>query len=173
MYIIFGLIFMVNMIQKSVKNHLSGKELNELIKDYKNDCKMFKKLTFIRAVKNGEKISNACDFLQISEPTGHRWLDKYNEDGLNGLETKHHKAGRPSRLSDEEKEELDKIFENEDYLTLERAHEIIKNRYGVEYSLRNVKRICESLDYNFGKPYQKFNKRPKNPEKSLKKLKRI
>jgi len=73
-------------------------------------------------------------FLQISEPTGHRWLDNYNEKGLDGLKTKHYKAGRPSKLSDEQKEELYKILENEDYLTVQRAHQIIEDRYGVDYS---------------------------------------
>jgi putative transposase len=46
---------MVNMVQKKVKNHLSDKKLDKLIKNLKNDCKMYKRLTFIRTVKKGKK----------------------------------------------------------------------------------------------------------------------
>jgi putative transposase len=161
---------MVNMIQKKVENHLSNDELNKLIKSKKNDCKMFQKLIFIRAVKNGEKVSDACAFLQISEPTGHRWLDNYNEEGLAGLEPKSHNAGRPSKLSDEQKEELYKIIENEDNLTVQRAHQIIKDRYNVDYSLRQVKRIIKALNFNYGKPYQIYSQKPKDAELQLKKI---
>ena len=56
------LFFLVNVIQKSVENHLSEEELKELIKIKRNDCKMFQKLTFIRSVKKGVKVSDACNF---------------------------------------------------------------------------------------------------------------
>ena len=160
---------MVNMVQKKVENHLSDEELEKLIKIKKNDCKMFKKLTFIRAVNNGQKVSDACDFLQISEPTGHRWLDKYNEEGLTGLEPKYNKNGRHPKLSEEQKEELFKIVENEDNLTIQRAHKIIKDRYNVDYSLRQVKRIMDILDFNYGKPYQIYSQKPEDAEFQLKK----
>ena len=151
---IWGCFFMVNMVQKKVENHLSDGELETLIKSKKKDCKMFQKLTFIRAVKNGQKVSDACDFLRISEPTGHRWLDKYNEEGLTGLEPKYNKGGRPSRLSEEQKGELCTILENEDdNITIQKAHKIIKDRYAVDYSLRQVKRIIDELDSNCEKPY--------------------
>lgn len=160
---------MVNMVQKKVEDHLSDSELQELIKSKKKDCKVFQKLIFIRAVKNGEKVSDACDFLQISEPTGHRWLDKYNEEGLAGLEPKYHNQGRPPKLSKEFREEFFKIIENEDNLTVQRAHQILKDRFDVDYSLRHVKRIVESGDYNYGKGYQIFSQKPKNAEIELKK----
>ena len=160
---------MVNMVQKKVKNHLSDTELKKLIKDKKRDCKMFQKLTFIRAVKKGEKVSDACDFLQISEPMGHRWLDNYNEGGLIGLEPKYSNQGRPPKLFNEDKEEFFKIIENEDNLTLQRAHQIINDRYGVDYSLKQVKRIVKSGDFNYGKGYQIFSQKPENTEIELKK----
>jgi putative transposase len=157
------------MVQKKIKNHLSDRELNSLIREKKKDCKMFKKLSLIKSVKNGTKIADACEFLSISEPTGHNWVDNYNEYGFEGLKTHYERSGRPSKLTDEQKEELDKILENEDYLTPERAMKIIKSRYGVEYSKVSIKRIVRKLGYNFGKPHQKFHKRPKNAEECLKK----
>jgi putative transposase len=66
---------------------------------------MFKKLSLISAVKNGKKVAEVCDVLQISEPTGHRWVDNYNKKGLSGLEPNYKNNGRHSELSNEQKEE--------------------------------------------------------------------
>ncbi|MCL2687375.1 MAG: helix-turn-helix domain-containing protein [Methanobrevibacter sp.] len=160
---------MVNMVQKKVKNHLSKNELNNIIKDLKNNCKMYKKFVLIIAVNDGKKVSEACHFLKISEPTGHRWLDLYNEKGPEGLNPNYQNCGRYSEMSDEQLDDFSKIIENEDYLTAQRAHEIIKNRYGIDYSISNVKKILDKMEYNKGKPYQKYSKRPKNAEEMLKK----
>lgn len=157
------------MVQKKVKNHLSKNELNNIIKDLKNNCKMYKKFVLIIAVNDGKKVSEACHFLKISEPTGHRWLDLYNEKGPEGLNPNYQNCGRYSEMSDEQLDDFSKIIENEDYLTAQRAHEIIKNRYGIDYSISNVKKILDKMEYNKGKPYQKYSKRPKNAEEMLKK----
>ena len=160
---------MVNMVQKKVENHLSNEKLKERIRDAKKDCGMFKKYSFIYAVQNGKKVSEASEFLHISEPTGHRWLDRYNKEGEDGLKPNYKNMGRPPKLSAEFKEELPKILENEDNLTPQRVHEIINNRYGVDYSLRQIDRIMEELDFNYGKPYQIFAQKPKDAEYKLKK----
>lgn len=133
---------------------------------------MYQRFVLIKCVLDGMKVSEACDFLQISEPTGHRWLDNYNEKGPEGLYLNYYNCGRHSRLSDDQKDELNRILENEEYLTVERAHEIIKSRYDIDYSIQSVKNILDKLEYNKGKPYQKFSKRPKNADILLKKLKR-
>jgi putative transposase len=49
------------------------------------------------------------------------------------------------------------------------VRQIVKDRYDVEYTLNSIKNLTEELGYNFGKPYQKYSKRPKNAEESLKK----
>ena len=160
---------MVNMVQKRVENHLSKNELESIIRDLKNNCRAYKRFVFIIAVLDGKKVSEACDFLKISEPTGHRWLDNYNEKGPDGLHPNYQNCGRHSSLSDEQKEELSRIIENEEYLTVQRAHEVIKTRYDVDYSFQNVKNILKQLGYNKGKPFQKFSKKPENAEEMLKK----
>jgi len=160
---------MVNMVQKKIENHLSSNKLEKLIKENKKGSKELLQLIFIRAVKKGMKVSDACDLLVMSEPTGHRWVDNYNEKGLIGLEFKNSNSGRPSKLSNEYREEFFKIIENEENLTPQRAHQIIKDRYDVDYSLRQVKRIVKSGGYNYGKGYQIYSQKSKNAEKMLKK----
>jgi len=75
-------------------------------RELKNNCRMYKRFTLILAVDNGKKVSEACDFLGISEPTGHRWLDDYNDNGPEGLYPKYENCGRHSYLSDDQKDEL-------------------------------------------------------------------
>jgi putative transposase len=161
---------MVNMVQKEVNNHLSKKELKDLVKSFKNDCLMYKRFVLIDAVDSGKKVSEICEMLKISEPTGHRWLDIYNEKGPEGLYPKYENSGRHSKLSDEQKEELFKILENEDYLTVQRAHQIIKDRYGINYTIKHTKTIIKNLDFNYGKPFQIFSQKPKDAKSQLKKI---
>ncbi|MHC1585370.1 MAG: winged helix-turn-helix domain-containing protein [Candidatus Syntropharchaeia archaeon] len=47
----------------------------------------------------------------------------------------------------------------------------IKNRFGVEYSLRHVNRILKSSGMKYAKPYQRDYRRSENAEKKLKNLK--
>jgi len=160
---------MVNMVQKKIKNHLSKKELKDRIKSLKNDCLMYRKFVLIDAVDSGKKVSEVCEILKITEPTGHRWVDLYNEKGPEGLYPNYERSGRPPKLSDEQKEELVKIFENEDYLTVPRAHQIMKDRYCVDYTLKHVKTIMKDLEFNYGKPFQIYSQKPKDAESQLKK----
>jgi len=51
-------------------------------------------------------------------------------------------GGRPSELSEEQKEELKTILKERDDW---RTKETIKSRFGVEYSLRDVSRILITM----------------------------
>ena len=78
-------------------------------------------------------------------------------------------GGRPSELSDEQKEELKAILkERNDWKTKE-VRELIKEEFGVEYSLRHVSRILRSFGMKYAKPYQKDYRRPENAEEEFKK----
>jgi putative transposase len=160
---------MVNMVQKKIVNHFSEKELDDLIKKYKKDPILYRRLVLIAMVQRGKKVSEACEILKISEPTGHRWVDNYNEKGLDGLINNYSNHGRPSKLTDVQLDEFKRIIENEDYLTVQRAKEIIKNRYNVDYTDSGVRKLLKRLDYNHGKPHPKFYKQHKNAEEELKK----
>ena len=63
-------------------------------------------------------------------------------------------GGRPSELSEEQKEELKAILKERDDWTTREVRELIKEEFGVEYSLRHVSRILKSLGMKYSKPYQ-------------------
>ena len=78
-------------------------------------------------------------------------------------------GGRPSELSDEQKEELKAILKERDDWRTKKVKEVIKNRFGVEYSLRHVSRILKSFGMKYAKPYQRDCRRPENAEEEFKK----
>jgi transposase len=162
---------MVNMPQKKVADHLSLAEMDELIKNKKRDCRGLKKLILLKNVKSGMLVSEASEMVGVSEPTGHRWVDIYNEKGYEGLSTKYENSGRRSSLTKENREELNKILENEDYLSVQRAHHIIKERFGLDFTLKHVRTILKDMNYLKSKPYQIYSQKPEGAEADLKKLK--
>jgi len=46
------------------------------------------------------------------------------------------------------------------------VRELIKERFGVEYSLRHVSRLLKSFGMKYAKPYQKDYRRPETQKKS-------
>ena len=63
------------------------------------------------------------------------------------------------------------ILKERDGWTTKEVRELIKNRSGVEYSLRHVSRILKSFGMKYTKPYQRDYRRPENAEEEFKNLK--
>ena len=160
---------MVGKVQKVVVKHLKPVVLDSYIKKKEKDADVLRKLYFIRELYKGERIADACKSLDISLPTGHNWLDRWNEEGYDGLFPKYFNGGRPSKLSDANKDALDKILERQEYLTSKMALKIIKDEFDVNYSAGSLSVLLRSLGYHYTKPYQFYSKRPLDAEEQLKK----
>ena len=78
-------------------------------------------------------------------------------------------GGRPSKLTEDQKEELKEMLEERDWTTKE-VQELIEAEFGVSYSSWQVKRILKSFGMRYAKPYQKDYRKPDNAEDTLKKL---
>jgi len=66
------------------------------------------------------------------------------KDGVEGLKTKQ-KPGRKGKLSPEDMEKLIKLLKQKDYWTTREVKELIKNEFGIEYTLRHNIRILKKL----------------------------
>ena len=55
--------------------------------------------------------------------------------------------------TDNEKEKLKELLEQEEVLTTEKAHKIIKENFDVDYTLKQVRIIVKSFGYTYPKPY--------------------
>lgn len=149
-----------------VRKHLSMGELESRIEEEKNS-RMLRRLIFIRNVYGGDDVKEAAARVGVGLTTGYRWLHSWNEGGLEELEP-NFGGGRPSKLSDESKEELKKILSGRDDWTTRDVRDLIREEYGVEYSLSHIPKILRSFGMRCGKPYPKDYRRPENADEILK-----
>lgn len=149
-----------------VKKHMARKELEQLISE-QSDSRLKERLIFIRILYDGERVKDAASKIGRSKPTGYHWLHRWNENGVEGLKPDFG-GGRPSRLSDEEKQELERILKERNDWTLKEVGKLVKEEFGVEYSQSHLSRILKSMGMTYGKPYQEDYRRPENAEERLK-----
>jgi transposase len=160
---------MVNQIQKKVIKHLKIGKLNKIIKHKKKEAEILDKLIFIRLLYKNKTVEEACDLMDISLSTGHRWLDRWNDDACEGLFNRYSNGGRKAKLTDEQFKKLDEMMIKDDYLTTPKVHKMIKDEFNVEYSLKQVREIVHKLGYSFKKGYMIYSKMPDDAEETLKK----
>ena len=111
-----------------------------------------------------ERLKNeaAAHRCKVHVRTLREWLARYREGGYEGLR---HKpvSGRPSRLTEVQKEELKRIVkESPERLGYETGiwtaylvREVIAKRFGVKYSLNNVQWLLKRLGCSFKMPEKK------------------
>ena len=100
---------------------------------------------------------------------GYEWQNRWNKDGYAGLIPRY-SGGRPSKLTDNQKEELKAFLKERDDWTTGEIKRLIKERYGVEYTLKQIRVILRKFGMKCGKPYPKDYRRPGNSAEILKKL---
>jgi len=155
------------MNKNSVEKHLSKRELEGLIKQEK-EKRLLERLIFIRDLYDGETVEKAAGKLGRVKQTGYNWLEKWNAEGLEGLKPDFTKAGRPPKLSAEERRELEETLRKRDDWTTKEVRNLIQEKFGVGYSLRSAMRILRSLRMRYCKPYPKDYRRPEDAEERLK-----
>jgi len=149
------------------KDHMSVEELSKEIRELERDAKMLERLNLIRMVYKTNDITKSCELLDIPIRTGYGWVKKWNKKGKDGL--RHKKgAGRPPFLSTKQLQELDEWMGDKDYLVTNDVHLYIKDKYGIDYSIKQVQRIIKKLDYTWVVPYPIAEDQPKNADELLK-----
>lgn len=151
----------------SAERHLSKRELEGLIRQ-EREKRSLERLIFIRDLYDGEGVERAAGKLGRVKATGYSWLKRWNAGGVEGLKPDFTEAGRPPKLSAEERDELKEMLLERDDWTTGEVRSLIRERFGVEYSTRSVYRILRSLGMRYGKPYPKDYRRPEDAEERLK-----
>ncbi len=104
----------------------------------------------------------------VTKRVGYQWLERWNESGYGGLVPRF-AGGKPSKLTGGQRKELKDTLEAKDLWYLGEIMDLIKTRFGVEYSERQVRRILKSFRMKHAKPYQVDYRKPKDAEEKLKK----
>ncbi|MCC7554295.1 MAG: helix-turn-helix domain-containing protein [Methanobacteriaceae archaeon] len=138
---------MIDSSKSIVERHISEDKLQENIRELERVAKKVNRLHFIRLLYKDYSVKEACDILGLPSRTGYNWLEKWNKEGINGLNHKKG-AGRPSFLTEEQIKELDKFISNTESLSTQDVHKYIKDNFNVDYSLKQVRKIINKLNYS-------------------------
>jgi putative transposase len=155
--------------EKEIIKHVTLDDLNIKIKKEEKSVRVLERLYFIRFLYKGDTIKEACERVNITEPTGYSWLDSWNNRGYAGL-VPNFSGGPKPKLGDAEREELKRILGDKDAWTLREVRILIKERFGVEYSEMQIWRMLTSWNMRHAKPYVLDKRRPDDAEIILKKI---
>jgi len=132
-----------------VKEHSSLKEIDKMIKKLEIDVRVLERFYFIRFQYKGMSVQEASDYVGVTKATGYNWLKLWNEGGYKAL-IPQFAGGKPSKLSENQLKELKTMVQNEQFTTKE-IHDLIKEKFGVNYSLSQIRRILKAVeDFVFG-----------------------
>lgn len=154
--------------QIQIVRHMNVEDLTKHIKKLEKDIMVLKRLFFIKHRYNGISVEEAAKFVGVSKNTGYIWQERWNEQGYEGL-TPQFAGGRPSHLTDDQKKKLRSILENDDLWTTKDVQELISKKFGVTYSLKQIRIILKGFGMNYAKPYHHDYRKPKNAKDILKK----
>jgi putative transposase len=155
--------------EKVLVRHLTLDELNKKIKKEEKSVRVLERLYFIKYIYKGHTIKEACEFIDITEPTGYNWLDSWNKRGYDGL-VPNFSGGPKPKLDEPRREELKQLLAGKDAWTLREVLKLIKEKFNVEYSEMQVWRILTSRNMHHAKPYILDKRRPDDAEAILKKV---
>ena len=147
---------------------MSEEELDDALESLDYPIRYYQRLIAMKLISIGHNHKETGEILRVSYRSINRWAKACEKEGLNGL-IPNFRGGKPSKLSDENKVQFKQILIEGENLTMTDAQRILKDEFGIEFSLPHVGTIVRQLGFNYGKPRPKFRKAPENGEEILKK----
>ena len=160
--------FMSRQEEIPINKSMSVEELNRKIKTAEKDVKILKRLYFIKFRYDGDSVEKATKKLGITKRIGYIWQDRWNNKGYAGI-IPQYAGGRPSKLSQQQKNELEQLLKQKENWTTRDVKHLISEKFNVEYTLKQIYIILRNMGMNFGKPYPHDYRKPSNAEEILKK----
>lgn len=107
----------------------------------------------------GKTSGEIAELLPAARSCIKQWLSDYETHGYEGL-LEGHCSGRPSGLTDAEKQELSDVVESgpvsygflSGVWTAVMVGRVIQNEFDIEYDARHVRRILDELDFSLQRP---------------------
>ena len=123
----------------------------------------------VRMVKLGQSRTTVGEYLRKDRKTIGKWVNAYNDQGIDGLIPDYSKCGTKSKLTDEQLLELKNTLtdSNESY-TIKDAKKLIELEFKVTYSDKQVWEIVRKrLGLNYRKPFIIYNESPEDADDLL------
>jgi len=154
--------------QIPLQKHMTKEELRRRIKTLETNTKILQRLYFIKHRYDGKSVEEASRLVGVAKPVGYDWQERWNESGYDGLIPRY-AGGRPSKLSDHQKEKLQLLLKDKDVWTTDEVRLLISNEFSVEYTLKQVRIIAKNFGMKYAKPFTLDYRKPPDAEQILKK----
>lgn len=151
--------------RKEIERHLSEEELDAKLRET-DDPEMVRRLGFVKNLYQGDTLGEAADREGKSQPTGARWAKRWNDGGLDEL-APDHGGGRPSKLSDEQRQRLRELLEAGQPWTTQEVLHLIEEEFDVTYHPNYIYELLRSYDMHYAKPRPKRPERPEDADEIL------
>jgi putative transposase len=119
-------------------------ELNKRIRTLERDAKILKRLYFIKYRYEGARVEVSARRVGITKSVGYIWQRRWNEHGYAGLIPRY-AGGRPSKLLEEQKEQLKALLKERDDWTTKEVRKYIQRAFGVDYTAKQVRIILKDF----------------------------
>lgn len=154
----------------NTRSHNTIKELKRRMR-LKEYAEIKDRIFVIVLARKGETAAAIADRLGYHISWVMKWVSRYRKDGFNGL-LDHTRPGQPKKLTEKQEAEFKLIVKagpaKDSGLSRYRAKDlvvIIKNKFGIDFSISGVKILLHRLGFSSIKP------RPKHPLNDKKKVK--
>ena len=120
------------------------KLLEMYLKEYRQAHNIYMRILAVRMVKLGQSRTAVGEYLHKDRKTVGKWVNSYDEQGIEGLIPDYSKCGTKSKLTDEQLLELKNALTdpNESY-TIKDAKKLIELEFEVTYSDKQVWEIIQ------------------------------
>ena len=152
----------------NVLKNMNKEELKKAISKYVGPHRTYQRLIAMQLIIDGNTHKQVAETLGVTYATINRWAKKCEKEGIEGL-IPNFGGGRPSYLTDEQKEELNAFIQEQDYLDYKDLHELILRKYEVNYSMKQIGVLRKELGYNYPRRYPIFKQSPPNADEEIKK----
>ena len=151
--------------RKEIERHLTEAELDEKLEE-STDPKLLQRLYFLKNLYAGDTLGDAARRVGKSQPTGVRWANRWNEDGLDGL-APDWGDGRPPKLDAADQARLRELLQEDGPWTTQEIRHLIEEEFGVTYHPNYIHDFLRSLGLHYAKPRPERPERPEDAEEIL------
>ena len=130
--------------QVSIRRCMAAEELDDRIKELEKWARILKRLRFIRYRYQGFSVEASAHLVGITKSVGYTWQKRWNDGGYEGLIPRHG-GGRPTKLSEAERERLELLLRQRDRWTTMEVRDLVKGQFGVEYTPKQIRIILKKL----------------------------
>ncbi len=156
---------------KPIRKDIPLSEIERRIKALEKSGRVLKRLFFIRYRYQGDSVEEAAQKVSVTKKLGYIWQDRWNTHGFPGLIPRFG-GGGPPLLDEEQRNDLIASLKARNDWTTKEIRDLIKERCGIEYTMKHVRELLHGMGMKLGKPYPHDFRRPGDAEERLKKTDR-